>query len=97
MIGEFCIVRTRSAGTHMGILESMNGTAVLLSNARRLYQWFGAFTLSEVSLHGCDETSRISESVPKILLTEAIEVIPCSEIARKNLSRSRNGVSSATN
>jgi hypothetical protein len=91
MIGKFVIVRTRSAGVHMGTLTESSGTAVLLRDARRLWSWRGAFTLHEVSLHGCDESSRISEAVMEIGLTEAIEVIPCTETARKNLVRSRNG------
>lgn len=91
MIGEFVIVRTYSAGVHMGTLRECNGTAVTLENARRLYRWSGAFTLNEVSQYGVGEDSRISQSVPKILLTQAIEVIPCSDTAKANLSRSRNG------
>lgn len=91
MIGEFVIVRTYSAGVHMGTLAECNGTAVLLKDSRRLWRWQKAFTLNEASQHGVAEESRISEPVPLILLTQAIEVIPCSEKARKNLIRSRNG------
>lgn len=92
MIGEFCVVRTYSAGIHMGTVESCQGTTVLLKDARRLYSWSKAFTLNEVSQNGVGEDSRIAQVVPFILLTEAIEVIPCSDKAKKNLSRSRNGV-----
>src|SRR5262245_2583738 len=94
MIGEFVIVRTRDAGVHTGYLVESCGTAVTLSEARRLWRWTGAFTLNEISLYGCGEDSRISESVPRILLTQAIEVIPCSQQATANLRRSRNGVPS---
>lgn len=92
MIGEFVLVRTRSAGVHHGYLVESFGTAVRLRDARRLWTWKGAFTLNEVSQEGVAEASRISAPVPVILLTEAIEVIPCSEKARLNLLRSRNGV-----
>lgn len=91
MIGRFVIVRTYSAGVHMGYLQSCVGTAVELTESRRLWQWSNAFTLNEVSQKGCGEASRISEPVPEIILTQAIEVIPCSEIAIENLRRSRNG------
>ncbi len=89
MIGQFCVVRTFSAGVHLGTVTECNGTAVLLKNARRLWRWRGANTLSEVALHGVAEQSRISESVPVILLTQATEVIPCTKKARENLERSR--------
>jgi len=91
MIGRFVIVRTYSAGVHTGYLRACVGTAVELTEARRLWQWTEAFTLNEVSQKGCGEESRISDPVPEILLTQAIEVIPCSEIGAKNLQRSRNG------
>lgn len=90
-MGEFCIVRTYSAGIHMGTVVECNGTAVLLKDARRLWRWNKAFTLNEASQNGVGEESRISEPVPMILLTQAIEVLPCSPQAVKNLSRSRNG------
>jgi hypothetical protein len=94
MIGEFVIVRTRSAGVHCGYIQEFTGhsTCLILKEGRRIWRWRGANTLNEVSLCGIDESySRISEPVPTICLTEAIEVIPCSEEARKNLSRSRWG------
>ena len=93
MLNEFVVVRTYSAGVHMGTLVECNGTAVLLKDARRLWRWTKAFTLNEVSQNGVGEESRISEPVPLILLTQGIEVIPCSPKAKTNLSRSRNGSS----
>jgi hypothetical protein len=90
MIGEFVVVRTFSAGVHCGILKETGGTAVLLADARRIWRWRGANSLHELSQQGAaKEWTRISEPVPSILLTQATEVIPCSEEARLNLSRSR--------
>ena len=89
MIGKFCVVRTYSAGVHIGVVCEANGTAVLLKNARRLWRWSEARSLNEVANNGVGEESRISEPVPEILLTQAIEVIPCTPKARQNLERSR--------
>ncbi len=89
MIGEFVLVRTRSAGVHCGTLAEFAGTAVLLQAARRLWRWSGANTLHEVSLRGVRPPSRVSESVARICLTEAIEVIPCTPEARSNLDAAR--------
>ncbi len=90
-IGQFVIVRCRDAGVHTGILREQTGRACVLTDARRLWQWSGAFTLNEAAVKGVAETSRISEPVPYILLLEASEVIPCLPKAIENLSRSRNG------
>lgn len=94
MVGEFCIVRTYSAGVHCGTVESINGTQVVLKDATRLWQWQkgtkGSLSLSSISQHGAGTQSRIDGPVPAILLTQAIEVIPCSEDGKKFLSKPRN-------
>lgn len=92
MIGKFVLVRTYSAGVHCGFLKEVSGTCVLLEDSRRIWRWSGANSLNEVSQNGVDEGySRISEPVSSILLTQGIEVIPCSEKAKENLMRSRWG------
>ena len=94
MIGEYCLVRTYSAGVHAGIVQSIVGTQVVLKDATRLWQWRkgtkGSLSLSSVSQHGAGKESRIDGPVPAILLTQAIEIIPCSEAGRKFLSEARN-------
>lgn len=92
MLNEIVIVRTYSAGVHVGRLVSRDGREVTLAQARRIWRWRGANTLHELALRGADkEWTRISEPVPTILLTEAVEIVPCSDEAAKNLSRSRWG------
>lgn len=81
MIGKEVIVRTYSAGVHFGKLAKRDGKEVVLTEARRIWYWEGAFTLSAVAMFGVAGSSKISVSVPEILLTEAIEIIPCSEAA----------------
>lgn len=84
-IDKKCVVRTYSAGVHIGFVKSINGTECCLKGARRLWKWSGAFTLSEVAIIGIDaENSRMSIEIPSILLTEAIEFIPVSEEALKS-------------
>ena len=74
------IVRTYSAGVHIGTLQSREGKEVVLINARRLWSWAGAFTLNAVAIKGVNrKDSRISVPVASIILTEAIEIIPVSE------------------
>lgn len=90
MIGKFVICRTHSAGVHTGYLEEIHGTAGILKEGRRLWKWTDAFTLNEVANSGCGEDSRISDPVEEILLTQIIEVIPCTETATANLRRSHN-------
>ena len=85
MIGKYVVVRTYSAGVHIGVLASQEGKEVTLTDARRLWYWTGAFTLSAVSQDGVGKDSKISVTVPEIAVTEAIEIIPCSDAAEKQL------------
>jgi hypothetical protein len=87
MIGKYVVVRTHSAGVHVGVLKSKEGKEVVLTEARRVWYWIGAFTLSAVSQTGVGSESKISIAVPEIMLTEAIEIIPCSNAAEKKLRR----------
>jgi hypothetical protein len=90
MIGQFVIVRTFSAGVHCGTLEEQNGTAALLTDARRIWRWRGANSLHELSVKGAaQDFSRISDPVERILLTQATEIIPCTNEAQANLTKSR--------
>ena len=89
-MSNFVLVRTFSAGVHFGRLEGKAGKELTLLDARRIWRWRGANTLSELSQSGADmEWTKISEPVPSITLTEAIEIIPCSAKAIENLSVSR--------
>ena len=87
MKGKYVVVRTYSAGVHIGTLVTQKGKEVTLKNARRLWSWQGALSLSEVSQNGVNSGSRISVVVPSIALTEAIEIIPCSKAAHEKLSK----------
>jgi len=75
------VVRTYSAGVHVGELVARRGKEVDLANARRVWSWHGANTLHEVSLRGVGRGSKVSEAVAEISLTEAIEVITCASAA----------------
>ena len=78
--GPEVLVRTYSAGVHIGTIKDCVDKRVTLTNARRLWSWSGAFTLNAVATAGVDRNnSRISKSVPEITLTEAIELIPILE------------------
>ena len=86
-IGRHVVVRTYSAGVHLGVLAEVEANAaginVVLAGARRLWKWDGAFTLSEVATEGVNpKKSRIATLVPEILLTQVVELIPTSEKAR---------------
>lgn len=86
MTGKYVLVRTFSAGVHFGQLVSRKGKEVMLADAKRIWNWQGAKTLNEMSIAGVDVSrSKIAAAIPSVLLTEAIEVIPCAPEAVANL------------
>lgn len=77
-IGARVLIRADKAGVHFGTLEeiSESGRRVRLSNARRLWSWEGALSLSEVAGKGVDlPKSKITVPVEEIILPTAIETI----------------------
>ena len=75
LIGRYVVVRTYSAGVHVGVLKSRDGREVVLTEARRIWSWQGANTLNEIANLGVGDGSRVSDAVSLIELTEAIEII----------------------
>jgi len=84
---EYVIVRTYSAGVFAGELESRDGKEVTLTNARRLWYWSGAASLSQLAMEGVKRPHecKFPCTVTSILLTEAIEIIPVTDVARKSI------------
>lgn len=81
----YSLIRTCSAGVHFGIIKKREGKEVTLADARRIWYWEGAFTLSAIAVDGVSkpEKCKFSCAVPEILLTEAVEIISCTEKATK--------------
>jgi len=82
---DWVIIRTYSAGVHFGVLKRREGKEVELTNARRIWYWDGAASLSQMAVDGVSEPENCKFSVvtPSIILTEAIEIIPCTDKAVK--------------
>ena len=72
------IIRTRSAGVHIGTIKGLRrGDELDLLGSRRLYSWSGAFTLNAVAMSGVNRAnSRISKPVPVITLLGVLEILP---------------------
>jgi len=87
-MGKYVVVRTYTAGVFAGTLESRSGKEVVLSNARRLWYWSGAASLSELAMKGVKNLKecKFPEEVSSVTLTEAIEILDTTEEARKSIA-----------
>ena len=81
---EYVMVRTYSAGVFAGYLENREGQEVTLVNARRLWKWAGAASLSQLATDGTSNPKecKFPCEVVRVTLLQTIEIIPITEKAR---------------
>jgi len=81
------IVRTDRAGVFFGKVEKREGDNVTLTNARRIWQWQGAASLSELAEHGTANPSqcRFPCAVSKVELFGVIEILGVTEKAAASI------------
>ncbi len=85
MTNKYCIVRGTGFGVFAGIVKEVNGDQVLLEDARRIWYWDGAASLSQLAVEGTKTPWKCKFTVPvtRIRLREFIEIIPCTEEAER--------------
>jgi len=91
-IGKNVIIRTYSAGVWCGTLSQKAGNEVILTNARRLWRWWAAesISLSGVANFGViEDKSKIAPKVDGVWL-EAIEIIPTTDKAEKSIMEAKD-------
>ena len=86
---NFVIIRTARAGVFMGYLESENEATrtVILRNARRIWYWSGAASLSQLAVGGTSDPKNCKFPAPvkRCKLFEVLEILETTELARTNL------------
>lgn len=84
---RYVIVRTTSAGVFAGNLISLRGKIAVLVNARRLWYWAGAASLSQLAVAGTSNPKgcKFPIEMPKVQLTEAIEIIDVTAAAESSI------------
>lgn len=85
MLGRRCIIRTYSAGVHIGnvsYIKKDNSMECKLENSLRLWSWEGGgLSLSAIAKNGM-KGGRINET-GEVYLTNAIEYIPTTQKAEE--------------
>ena len=84
---KYVIVRTYSAGVFAGWLELKNGKEVVMRDARRLWSWSGAASLSQLAMEGVKnpDQCKFPCEVDRVVLTEAIEILDVTGEAKKSI------------
>jgi len=84
---KYVIVRTYSAGVFAGFLESRTGQEVVMTNARRLWYWKGAASLSQLAMEGvkCPDECKFPIAVSRVELLQAIEILDVTPEAKASI------------
>jgi hypothetical protein len=85
VIGKYCVIRGREFGVFAGTVEAVDGDRARVKDARRLWYWDGAASLSQLAAEGVTAPGNCKFTMPveSILLFGVIEIIPATERAQK--------------
>ena len=86
-IGKKVIIRGDRSRVEFGELVEQNGSVVTLKNARRLWYWAGAASLSQLAMDGTKrpQDCKFTVTVSSITILDAVEIIPCTDKAIKSI------------
>ena len=84
---RYVIVRTYSAGVFAGYLKSRDGQAVVLKDARRIWYWAGAATLSQLAMEGTSKPDQCKFpcEVSHVELLQVIEILDVEPKAKESI------------
>lgn len=82
------IIRTEKAGVFFGEIKERNGSEVVVANCRRLWQWKGAASLSQLAVEGVKypKDCKFTITVDEMTILGVIEIIPCTERAIESIN-----------
>ena len=84
---KYVMVRTYSAGVFAGDLESRKGQEVALTNARRIWYWSGAASLSQLAMEGTKDPQncKFPCEVSRVELLQAVEILDVTPVAEQSI------------
>lgn len=86
---QYSIIRGDRSGVFAGYVKERKGNEVTIINARRLWYWDGAASISQLAVDGVSkpQNCKFPKEVAELLVLDAIEIIPCTEKAQKSISK----------
>lgn len=85
---KYVMIRTQNAGVFAGFLKEKSGDSVILKNARRMWYWSGAASISQLAMEGTKKVSdcKFPCEVDTIELLQVIEIIDCTQEAKDSIA-----------
>lgn len=87
MLDKKVIIRGNRSGVFFGTLKAKDGTEVKLADCRRLWYWEGSASISQLAVDGTTKPDdcKFTVTVESIIITDVIEIIPCTDKAIKSI------------
>lgn len=84
---QWYIVRSENAGVFFAHIEDKRGSEVDLKDARRLWYWDGAASLSQMAVDGVKAPAncKFTVTVPSMTVLGVCEILVCSDKAVKSI------------
>ncbi len=81
------IIRAIGAGVFFGEIIEENGSTIVAKDVRRIWEWVGANTLSELAQYGTinPKGCKITCKVDKIKIFNVVEILDVTERAAKTI------------
>lgn len=88
---QMYVVRCAQAGVFFGQIKERNGSEVTMINVRKLWYWDGACAVEQLAVDGTKAPAncKFTVVVPEMVLTGAIQILPCTEKAAESLAAVR--------
>ena len=88
MSKQYVIIRTEKAGVFAGTLAKRTGNEAELVNARRLWYWSGAASLSQLAMEGVKnpKNCKFPCEVAEVTLLGVIEILKTTEAAKTSIA-----------
>ena len=85
---DYYIIRAHGAGVFFGNIKERIGNEVVIINARRLWYWRGAASLSQLANEGVKNKtdSKFTVTVSEITVLDVIEILKCTDDAVANIN-----------
>ena len=84
---EYKIVRAQATGVFAGYIEKREGREVIMRNARRLWYWSGAASLSQMAMEGTSDpvSCKFPQTVNRVEILDAIEILDVTSKAKSSI------------
>ena len=81
------IVRANGAGVFFGEIKEKDGNRVVMTNARRIWYWKGASSLSQLAQEGTSDPSncKFPISVDEVEVFNVLEILSVTDKAAKSI------------